>query len=569
MTTNVREPSLLPAAAIPDGCVAWNGEHARVWAAAALPSWVPVRPRRWSLELALWCAVLAAFGLLATMDLPPGLVALLPLQVVWWLWRPEVVRFSGPALVVLVAVRGTGLSWPVLVGAAVLVLASVTATELRARARARQRDSALAAADGVTALPPDAEVPVRRGGLFLTFGAGLAVPGVVLLATSGLWHGTDDRQLAVAEGLFALGLALTLLLSGTLGRRRATALRATPAPVLRVLVGKDEHEDAVIYAADDPRALRPLFTVATRVARDDEGEGRGRGGEGDGKDDKGGRDGKDDKRDEAAREELEELLEAAAASSPGPLREAVLYGTPCDGAEILLVGAAAEPGEAPVAEWSTGPVRPLPEGAAGRRLAREERAAVRKARDEELAEAVRAEIAVVPVRHWRAGAVDRLAGFLTALWCAGYFLLAIDDSLWFRALLLLTGLLCAVRVPVKLRWRITADRTGIWLNRLRAPRHIPWGDLRAARRESFEFQLRVRDGDNWAVAAPRWPWLQRRRQLTHPYDALAAELSAMIADPALRPTGESGAKERGRPLWPFAVILGIAWIAVLVTRWLS
>ncbi|MFJ8143033.1 hypothetical protein [Streptomyces sp. NPDC096013] len=552
MTTNVREPSLLPASAIPDGCVAWNGRHARVWADAAPPSWVPVRPRRWSVELAVWCAVPAAFGLLATTDLPPDLVALLPLQVVWWLWRPEVVRFSAPALVVLVAVRGTGLPWPLLLGAALLVLASVTATELRARARARQRADALAAADGVTAVAPDAEGPVRRGRLFLAFGAGLAVPGVVLLATSGLWHGAGDRQLAVAEGLFVVGLALTLLLSGTLGRRRTTALRATPAPVLRVLVGKDEHEDAVIYAADDTQALRALFTVATRAAR--EGEGA---------------DDKHDKDEAAELEELEELLDAAAAPGPGPLREAVLYGTPCDGAEILLVGAAEAPGAPPVAEWSTGPVRPLPEGAAGRRLAREERAAVRKARDEELAEAVRAGIAVVPVRRWRAGAVDGLAAFLTALWCAGYFLLAIDDSLWFQALLLLAGLMCAVRVPVKLRWRITADRTGVWLNRLRAPRHIPWDDLRAARRESVELHLRVRDGDNWAVAAPRWPWLQRRCQLTHPHDALAAELTAMIADPALRPTGESGARERGRPLWPFAAILGIAWIALLVTRWLS
>jgi hypothetical protein len=192
-----------------------------------------------------------------------------------------------------------------------------------------------------------------------------------------------------------------------------------------------------------------------------------------------------------------------------------------------------------------------------------------RARDEELAATVRAGITVVPVRRWRAGPVDWLAGFLTVQWCTGYFLLGIDHSLWFRGLLLLFGLMCAVRVPVKLRWRITADRTGLWLNRLRAPRHIPWGELRAARRDHFELQLRVRDGDNWAVAAPRWAWWQRRRGLTHPYDALAAELSAMIADPALRPTGESGEKERGRPLWPFAAVLGIAWIALLVTRWLS
>ncbi|WP_405973754.1 hypothetical protein OG496_35025 [Streptomyces sp. NBC_00988] len=552
MTTNVRESSPLPLSAIPEGCVDWNGEHARVWAGAVVPWWVPVRPRHWAVELAVWCAVLAAFGLLATTDLPPDLVALLPLQVVWWLWRPEGVRFSAPVLIVLAAIHGIGLSWPVLVCAALLVLASVTATGLRARARARQRHSALAATDGVTAVPPDADGPVRRGGLFLRFGAGLALPGVVLLATSGLWHGADDRQLAVAEGLFTLGLALTLLLSGTLGRRRAVALRTAPAPVLRVLVGKDEHEDAVIYATDDTEALRPLFTVATRAVRDDEGEGDG-----------------DDKGDEAAREELEELLDKDAAGEPAPLREAVLYGTPCDGAEILLLTAPEEPGEPPVTQWSTGPVRPLPEGAARRRLAREERAAVRAARDGELAATVRAGTTVVPVRRWRAGPVDRLAGFLTMLWCVGYFLLGIDDSLWLQGLLLLTGLLCAVRVPVKLRWRITADRTGIWLNRLRAPRHIPWDDLRSVRRESFELQLRVRDGDDWSVAAPRWPWLQRRRQLAHPYDALAAELAAMIADPALRPTGESGEKERGRPLWPFAVGLGIAWIAVLVTHWLS
>jgi len=558
MTTNVQEPSLLPPSAIPEGCVPWNGEHARVWADAAVPWWVPVRPRRWSFELALWCAVLVAFALLTTTDLPPELAALLPLQVMWSLWRPEVVRFSAPVLIALVAIRATELSWPALVCATLLVLASVTATELRARARARQRRSALAAVRGVTAVPPDADGRVRRGGLLLKFGAGVGVPGVVLIATADLWRWTSDRQVALAEGLFIVGLALTMLLSGTLGRRRALTLRATPAPVLRVLVGKDDHEDAVVYATDDTEALRPLFTVATRAVRDDEN----------------GEEDKDDKGDKGDEEELEELLDAPAKTGArAPLREAVLYGIPCDGAEILLLSAAKEPGEPPVTEWSTGPVRPLAAGAARRRIAREERAAVRaardKARDGELAATVRAGTVVVPVRRWRAGPVDWLASFLTVQWCLGYFLLGIDDSLWFRGLLLLFGLMCAVRVPVKLRWRITADRTGIWLNRLRAPRHIPWDELRAARRESFELQLRVRDGDNWAVAAPRWAWWQRRRGLIHPYDALAAELSAMISDPALRPTGESEVGERGRQLWPFAVLLGLAWTALLVTRWLS
>jgi len=555
MTTKVHEPALLPASAIPDGCVPWNGEHARVWADAAVPWWAPVRPRRWSVELSLWCALFVAFALLTTTDLPPELAALLPLQVMWWLWRPEVVRLSAPVLIALVAIRGTELSWPALVCAVTLVLASVTGTELRARARGRQRRSALAATGGVIAPLPDADGRIRRGGLFLKFGAGIGVLGVALLATSGLWRWHSDRQVAVAEGLFIVGLALSLLLSGILGRRRATALRTAPAPVLRVLVGKDDHEDAVIYASDDTAALRPLFTVATRAVREDEDEG-------------------DDKDDEAELEELEELLDAPAKTGVRfPLREAVLYGTPYDGAEILLVGAAEKPGEPPVTEWSTGPVRPLAEGAARRRLAREKRAevraAVRAAQGEELAATVRAAIAAVPVRRWRAGPVDWLSAFLVAQWALWLLLVDIDHSLWRRGLLLFVGLMGAAEVPRKLRWSITADRTGIWLNGLRAPRHIPWDDLRSARRTSFELKLRWRGGDSWSAVAPHWPWLQRKRQLTHPHDALAAELAAMIADPALRPTGESGEKERGRPLWPFAVVLGIAWIAVLVTRWLS
>ncbi|MBK3580196.1 hypothetical protein JHN63_41700 [Streptomyces sp. MBT65] len=548
MTTNVQEPSSLPVSAIPDGCAAWNGEHARVWADAAVPWWVPVRPRRWAVELAVWCALLVAPALLTTTDLPPELIALLPLQVVWWLWRPELVRFAAPVLVVVVAVRWSELSWPVRVCAALLVLAPVTATELRARARAGQRRSALAATDGVTAPLPDVDGPVRRGGLFLRFGAVVAVPGVVLLATSGLW--ADDRREAVAIGLFLAGLALTLLLSGALGRHRALALRKAPAPVLRVLVGKDDHEDTVVYGTDDTAALRPLFTVATRAAVDDEAD------------------------EEEDLEEIEELLDAPPKSGEHtPLREAVLYGTPADGAEILLVGAAEEAGEPPVTQWSTGPVRPLAAGAARRRTAREARAAVRaarnKARDEELAATVRAGITVVPVRRWRAGPVDWLGGFLTVLWGCSVFAVMDDPGYWMGTLVLLCGLMGATLVPRKLRWRITADRTGLWLNQLRGPRHVPWDDLRSARREAFELQLRVRDGDHWDLSAPRWPWLQRRRGLIHPYDAIAAELSAMIADPALRPTGESGEKERGRPLWPFAVVLCTAWIALLVTRWLS
>ncbi|SEE36763.1 hypothetical protein SAMN05216489_06357 [Streptomyces sp. 3213] len=552
MNTNLREPRRLPAAAIPDGCAAWDEERTRAWIRAGAPWWVPVRPRLWLVEQSAVLSLIVALCLLTLTDLPPYLIALLPLQAVWGVWRPEVVRFSVPVVaVVLALVSGmSGVSWPAPMCAALLLVASVTAAELRARARARQRSSAVAAADGVTAVLPAADAPVRRGRFLVGFGTVVAVPAFALLVASPLWRYAEDRRGGLAAGLFLLGLAFTVLLSGVLGRRRALALRRAPAPVLRVLVRKDGHGDAVVFAADDTTALRPLFTVPVMTQATDEDE--------------------EEEGDEE--EELDELLDGLKDEERGPLHEAVLYGAPCDGAEVLLVSAAPKPGEPPLTEWSTGPVRPLSERGLRSRLAREERAAARAAHAEaehaELVEAART-MTVVPVRRWRAGPVDRLSAFLVVQWGVWLCLIGIDDGFWHRALLLAIGLMGALVVPVKLGWRLTADRTGIWLNRLRAPRHISWDDLRSVRRESFELQLRVRGGDNWSVSAPRWPWLERKRGLTHPYDTLAAELSAMIADPALRPTGESGEEERGRPLWPYAVVLGIAWIAVLVTRWLS
>ncbi|MET7482524.1 hypothetical protein [Streptomyces sp. NPDC005538] len=548
MSTITQQPVRLPSAAIPDGCAGWDEEHTRAWAEGAVPWWVPVRPRRWAVEQALMCAVIAAFALLTLTDLPAPLIALLPLQVVWGVWRPEVVRLSAPILLALVAVWSGDLSWPALVCGILLPPAAVTAAELRARARTRQRDRVLAAADGITAVLPDADRLPPRGRFLVWFGAVVAVPGVVLLATSGLWRWAEDRQGTVEMGLFVAGLALTLILSGALGRRRAVALRRAPAPVLRVLVRKDAHGDAVVFAADDPTALRPLFTVPVMEHADDKAA------------------------DEDAEAELDEFLDGSKGDEHGPLREAVLYGTPCDGAEVLLVSAAPKPGEPPVTEWSTGPVRPLSEHGVRRRLAREKRAAERAARadaeHQELVEAARG-LTPVPARRWRAGPVDWLSTFLVVQWAGWVLWIGSDPGLWNGTVLFVGGLAGAALVPRKLCWRITADSTGIWLNGLRRPRHVLWDDLRSARREAFELKLRVRDGDHWDVSAPRWPWLQRKRGLTHPYDALAAELSAMIDDPALRPTGESGERERGRPLWPFAAVLGIAWVALLVTRWLS
>ncbi|WP_369248803.1 hypothetical protein [Streptomyces sp. R41] len=38
----------------------------------------------------------------------------------------------------------------------------------------------------------------------------------------------------------------------------------------------------------------------------------------------------------------------------------------------------------------------------------------------------------------------------------------------------------------------------------------------------------------------------------------------MWRDPALRPTGESGERALGWPLWPLTVVGALAWVATLV-----
>ncbi|MFF3450389.1 hypothetical protein ACFYXJ_24990 [Streptomyces sp. NPDC002667] len=556
MNTEVRRT--LPATAIPDGCLPWSTEQTRRWTRVLPPGWTSVqRLGLRNLKLALLTGVLAAVGLVSA-GLPPYLAAAAGLHLVWLPLRPEIVRVSAPALALTVLAVHPAPVLPVIAGALLLSATALAVSGLRLRARTRQRDAALAAAAGVTAPLPDAGGPVRRGRFLSGLGTFLILVGVPLAATAGLWGSSDGRRVVVGGGCFVAGLGVTALLSGVLGGRRAAALGAAPAPVLRVLTRATRHGDARVFAADDVAGLRPLFTVGVVPS-----------------DHKGDYDADDvadgtvdlvaDVADIAGPAETNPLYD----DGPGPLREAVLYGAPYDGAEVVLVSAAAEPGGPLVTERSSGPVRPVPESTVRRRLEQAKRAAARRAAEDEqhlgLVAAARL-MTTVPVRRWRAGPVDRLAGLLVVVSGASMYW-AISDGvsgLWQGIVAALTGLYAAFRIPVKLRWRITADRTGLWLNGLRGTTHVPWDDLRSARREALELKLRWSHGGAWTVSAPRWAWLQRRRGVPHPYDALAAEVTAMLGDRALRPTGDSEEKERGRPLWPLAVPFVLAWLTALL-----
>lgn len=560
MSTNsgqpLRLPPRLPASAIPDGCLPWDAEQTRRWTGALPPRWVPLRLGA-SVVLAVVPASGVLAGALATLaGLPGWVAACLALQVVWTVVRPEIVTMSAPALVAAVLLQGAALPWAVSL-AGVLVLLWVTAV-LRLVARARQREAARAAAGGMTSALPVGDAPLERGRFLAWVGAVLLMAGAVMVATSGGWELADDPQTTPAVGWFVVGLGVTVLASAAFGRWRAAGLRREPVPVLRVLMRVNSDVDAEVYAADDLEAVRPLFTVATSELDDDDDEDEEHKGEAEAEADA------DAEHEDA---EIQELLDRLDADQPGPLREAVLHGLPYDGAEVVLVIAAVESDEPAAVEWSTGPVRPFSEGAVRRRLAEEKRAVADEARRlaavEDVAGRLRGQEAV-EVRRWRAGWADWLSVALGAVWIGVIFVT--EGGVWRYVLGAMLGLGMALLVPRQLAWSVTADREGLWFNGLRGTRHIAWDDVRVV--ESKGPELRIGSGRSplgaWSVDTLRWRRLERKVGLAHPYDRLAAEVTAMWRDPDARPAGVSDERRRGRPLWPLAVLIALGWMVLVV-----
>lgn len=555
MSTNDRRPLPLPESAIPDGCLPLDGDQARRWTQALPAWWVPVRLGMGPLVGVVLAGLLGSGALARFAELPP-LVAVLPaLALVWVALRPEAAGLLAPPLAVAVLLLAPRDPWWGTLLALLVLALTWTASVLRLAARKHQRAVALAAAGGVTAVPPDQGRTFRRGWLLGWFGTVVAAVGAGGVATVGL----GDREVLPAAWLYVTGLGLTAVLSALLGRRRAAALRRAPVPVLRVLVRENADVDAEIYAADDRDALRPLFTVSV-TEPDDEDEPFL---EPDDDDDD---DGAED--DEAATAEFRAVLDRIDSEEPGPLREAVLYGVPYDGAEILLVSADEKPDEPPLTERSQGPVRPLSDRFGHGRLVGEKRAETRTAVYRELhrraAGAAVAALGSGAVRRWHAGWLDRLTALVLVLWF-GYLSLDETGWLWRYALGGLVALGGALLLPRKLAWTVTADSEGLWCSGFRRTHHIAWDHLRAARCKGTEFKLESHRAafPTWTVHSPRWPGLERRLGWTHPYERAAAEITAMWQDPALRPTVAASARERGRPQWPLAVALGAVFAAAL------
>lgn len=552
---------------VPDGCPSWSGEHARRWLDALPSRWVPLPYRTRQLLTALSASVAATALLVLPAGWQPWAAALPALHGLWLYARPEIVPVSAPVLAVLLVVLRPGTTWPE-TAVAMTFLALVGAAAVpRLAARRRQRDRARDAASGVTAPLPDSGRPLPRGRFLIVCGGvllALGLAAVVLVPAAPAPDPSEAARTLPALAWLVAGQGLTTLVSGLLGRRRAAALRAAPAPVLRVLVREGADGDTEVFAADDTAALRPLFRVAVTEAGDAVGE------TGEMTRDKTGDEGEGD--DEA---ELDDLLARMDREGPGPLREALLYGVPCDGAEILLVTAAEAADGPPVVERSTGPVRPL-SGATVRRLsAAEKRRAAREASHAELRRAAGETVArerereagggaPTGIRQWRAGLLDRLRALLLVVWAGVVFWG--DTGGWRYGLAALAGFVGALWLPHWVAWRITADREGLWLGGLRGPRLLPWDEIRTVDCTGTELKLDSRRASftGWSAHAPRWPWLERRFGLLHPYERTAGEITALWRDPSLRPSVSADRGQRSRPLWPLALVAEAAWAAALL-----
>jgi hypothetical protein len=492
-----------------------------------------------------------------------GTMLLLP-HLVWLFVLPELAVVSAPLLLLWMADPG---NWQGAWGERIADGAVVAAlcwgwagVALRLRARRRQRGYALDAAGGVTAAVPRTVARVRRGvalgvtGVLVCGAAGFLlttavmgdrhdelmartaaplraqvtayddVNGVVTVALDGRKHRIEvaggytvgdtipvlakgdwirpaaepyeDRTGRQALGLLGAGLGVSLVAGGLLAGLRAAALRRRPVPVLRVTARRRGGRMG-IFAAGDGEGDWPVLSY-TSFGR----------------------------------------------SWPG-VREGVLYGAPYEGGEVLLTGAH---NNSPTAQAGAGPVRQASaevDLAVARRPRGDRTGKALAAHRRDQQDRLRVALATLkppagPVR-WQGGPVGRLLGVLLVCVLTGMWIGLLADGeqgsvgryvTWF-----LGSIWMAATAWALVTWRITADGTGLRVRARWRTRHVPWDTIRAVvyTRDGLLVVRTLTGTPDAVVGTVGWPWAERQFGLHNRAGRAAAELAAMVRDPALRP----------------------------------
>ncbi|SNS05265.1 hypothetical protein [Actinacidiphila glaucinigra] len=267
------------------------------WRGRDAVRWAACRPAAWARPR--WGALaLAAAAAAAAVAAPEAFGAahygLAAVQLYWLLRLPGLTLVSAPVLAAL-------LVWRVEPQAAVPAVAALLVcwggARHRTGVRRRQRLLAANAAHGVRLPLPEPLAPLRRG-------LGGIASGLLLCAAA---VPPQTRLLALA--------GVALLAAGVAARMRAGALRRGGQPVLRVLTREDEDARTWVFAADDHAGRRALFSCP-----------------------------------------VDPEPETPSGLRDDGLRPALLFGAPCEGAELLLLSADSEGGA--LVDRAAGPVRP-------------------------------------------------------------------------------------------------------------------------------------------------------------------------------------------------------------------
>ncbi|MDG9701572.1 hypothetical protein [Streptomyces sp. DH37] len=388
-----------------------------------------------------------------------------------------------------------------------------------------------------------------------------------------------DRLLLVSEPYDVFGWESLMLaagvpgvafaVNGAVGRGRSLRLRRGRVPVLRVLV-REGHEDGRtwVYAADDPAAATPVLHFHSLHSFEDEDwEENG---------DEYGEDGRDgdsagptaedlaEVKEELARE-LREIADACRGTGPPPpLREALLFGAPYPGAEVVVL--TAEGGE-PVVECSVTPVKPAVAGLRGVRGAGA-RPRGRADADRPVEEVAAAMEPADGPRTWSADLGSRALGVFLLLLEGGLTWAVLDDGLsWssWQTLVLVLGLPWLIgSVSTAFGWRVTADHGGLWVTGAWRVRRVPWERLGGVEHTADRLRFRL-TGNEGLDLSPVGLGLAGRGTGRRPSAARAAEeIRALLHRPKLRPAGDAAPAEQGMPIGPVVVALSVLWAAAVL-----
>lgn len=555
----------------------------------------------------------------------PGLgVAVVMVLTPYWVWRQPRLALGGLVVVLAALVVEEGFSVfgrPSALAFALATAFTIAGIAHRLAAAARQRSLALEAAGPVAQPLPAAARTFRRGRLSLILGvlllaaAGLGFwqaeqvvdayeeraagatelsgrvtavdrgdedADVITVTAEGRAHrfetafpedfpvGTrvdivvdGDWKALVAEPydvfgweLLVLGGSVTglaFLVNGAVGRVHSQRLRRGPLPVLHVLV-REGHDDGRtwVFATDDPEGLRPILHFHSLYADDAEA-------------DKGEEAAADDHEvgdDSAAVADLGKIAEILRGEDPAPpLREAVLYGVPCAGAEVAFVARDDADDDEVAVECSVSAVKPAVTGRGehGPRLRGRKRA--QRSVDQVAAGMTRTE----GPRVWNAHGFSRAVGLLLLLVEGGGIWAMLDEGSWWTWLFLILGLPWLVTaVATALTWRITADREGLWVAGAWRVRRVPWDVITSVRHSEDGIRVRVARGDSVDLSPTGFAWLERRLGREPVADRAADELRALLLHPELRPPAEAPARQQGMPVGPPLAALSVLWGAAVL-----